>query len=329
MKNVCIVGCGAISGVHAEAIKKSENARLYAVCDVDAEKMKRYNVQQRYTDFGAVLEDNKIDSVHICTPHYLHYDMIKQAIAHKKSVVCEKPAVMKPDELDELSASDGAENICCVLQNRLNPCAEMMYGIIKSGESGTVKCAKGIMTWYRGADYYASGAWRGHYATEGGGVLINQALHTLDLLCLFTGGAQSVQASSARWLKASAETEETVTAQLNLRCGGRGIFFATTCYGENPLPEIEVCCENMTLEYRGGRLYRNGVLIAEDRRVTGEKAYWGTMHDKLISDFYDRGRYIGIKDCADTLMNMFAMYESMHSGGAETPVRRTIREVKL
>ena len=316
MKNVCIVGCGAISGVHAEAIKKSENACLYAVCDTDAEKMKRYNVRH-YSDYNAVLEDNDIDSVHICTPHYLHYDMIKQAIAHNKSVVCEKPAVMQRRELDELLTLDGAENVCCVLQNRLNPCAEMMYNLIKSGESGAVKCAKGIMTWYRGADYYALGAWRGHYSTEGGGVLINQALHTLDLLCLFTGGAQSVRANSARWLNASAETEESVMAQLNLRCGGRGIFFATTCYGENPLPELEVCCENMTLEYRGGKLYKDGVLIAEDKRITGEKAYWGTMHDKLISDFYDRNRYIGIKDCADTLSTMFAMYESMQSGGTE------------
>lgn len=320
MKNVCIVGCGAISGVHAAAVERAENARLYAVCDINAAQTEKYGVLH-YTDYDAVLADKNIDSVHICTPHYLHYEMIKKALAAKKNVVCEKPAVMTRAELDALLSSDGADGVCCVLQNRLNPCARKLNEMIKSGAAGAVKCAKGIMTWYRGADYYASGGWRGYYATEGGGVLINQAVHTLDLLCLLTGGAESVQANSARWLKASAETEETVMAQLNLRCGGRGIFFATTCYGENPLPEIEICCENMTFSYRGGNLYKDGEIIAEDIYMTGEKAYWGAMHDKLISDFYDKGKYIGIKDCADTLRTMFAIYESAKSEGTEISVR--------
>lgn len=71
----------------------------------------------------------------------------------------------------------------------------------------------------------------------------------------------------------------------------------------------------MTFEYHGGKLYKDGTLIAEDNCITGEKAYRGTMHDKLISDFYDRDKYIGIKDCENTLSTIFAMYESMKSGG--------------
>ena len=107
MKNVCIVGWGAIGPIHAASLEKCEKANFYAVCDTDYEKIKNcrknYSVSE-YTKFDIMLRDEKIDVIHICTPHYLHYEMTEKALAAGKSVVCEKPAVMTAEELYELIA---------------------------------------------------------------------------------------------------------------------------------------------------------------------------------------------------------------------------------
>ena len=110
MKNVCVVGYGAIGPIHAAAIEKTDQARLYAVCDIVPEKLeqcqKEYDVVT-YTDFDEMLLDKNIDSVHICTPHYLHFAMIKKALATGKDVLCEKPVTMTQAEFEELLKTDG------------------------------------------------------------------------------------------------------------------------------------------------------------------------------------------------------------------------------
>ena len=112
MKNVCIVGYGSIGPVHANALKNADQARFYAVCDVDAEKRKvcreTYGVKE-YDDFDKMLQDEDIDSVHICTPHYLHFEMIKKALAAGKDVVTEKPVTITKEEYAALLELEGAE----------------------------------------------------------------------------------------------------------------------------------------------------------------------------------------------------------------------------
>ena len=135
MKKICITGYGNIGPVHAAAIAKTENAKLYAVCDVDAECRKRcekaYGVIG-YDDFDEMLKDENIDSVHICTPHYLHYEMAVKALKAGKTVVAEKPVTMKKEEYEKLLGNELAENVCVVLQNRLNPCAETLKELVDS-----------------------------------------------------------------------------------------------------------------------------------------------------------------------------------------------------
>ena len=117
MKNVCIVGYGAIGPIHADAIVKTQNANFYAVCDIDPKAVK--NCLQKhsvivYNDFDEMLCDTNIDSVHICTPHYLHYEMIEKALNAGKSVVCEKPIVMTEQELEKLYDLPQNDRICVV-----------------------------------------------------------------------------------------------------------------------------------------------------------------------------------------------------------------------
>ena len=313
MKNVCIIGYGAIGPVHADAIEKTENARLYAVCDTNPQKVEickeKYDVVG-YTDIDEMLQDENIQSVHICTPHYLHFDMIKKSLAAGKDVVVEKPVTMTRSEFDELLTLENADKVCVVLQNRLNPAVSKLKEIAENGEFGKITGAKGVLTWSRDAEYYAQDEWRGKYKTEGGGVLINQAVHTLDYFSYIAGGADSVKAQMANFSIDEIEVEDTVSASLKLKNGTKGVFFATNAYSTDSAPVFEVLFENGKAEYTDGKLFVDGKVIAEDSKPEIGKAYWGMGHIALIKRFYDSGEYFSLNDVKNTMYTMFAMYES-------------------
>ena len=317
MKNVCIVGYGAIGPVHAKALEMVEQAKLYAVCDIDVGKRalckEKYDVLE-YDDFDDILQDKDIDAVHICTPHYLHFEMVKKALAAGKDVVVEKPVTMTREEFGALQELEGVERVCVVLQNRLNPCVQKLKEIIESGELGAVKAAKGILTWHRDKAYYEGGAWRGKWATEGGGALINQAVHTLDYFCYLIGDVKSVKANMSNYsLEGVIEVEDTVTAYLELEDGVKGIFFATNAYSENSAPFFEVSFEKGTARYMDKKLWVNGELLAEDAVPSTGKAYWGNSHTPLLKKYYDEHKYFTVADAKKTMETVFAMYESAYS----------------
>ncbi len=320
MKKVCVVGYGAIGPNHAAAVQQTETARLYAVCDIDPERAARcvtqYGVKD-YRDFSEMLQDTAIDAVHICTPHYLHFSMIRDALAAGKQVVAEKPITMTREEFEQLLALDGADKVCCVLQNRLNPCIRAMKQIAQSGELGKAVTARGLLTWEKDMDYYNHDAWRGKWATEGGGVLINQAVHTMDFFNYITGDVQSVRAVMANFDLPEIEVEDTLSAFLRLESGGRGVFFASNAYGVNAAPMFEVVFEKGSLRYEARKLFRDGVLIEQDEQPSCGKGYWGMGHMGLIKDFYDRGVYFSLQDVKRTMDCVFAMYDSARQGGRE------------
>ena len=314
MKNVCIVGYGAIGPVHAKALEMVEQAKLYAVCDIDAGKRalckEKYDVLE-YDDFDIMLQDEDIDSVHICTPHYLHFEMIKKALAADKDVVVEKPVTMTREEFEALQELEGVERVCVVLQNRLNPCVQKLKEIVESRELGTVKAAKGILTWHRDKAYYESGAWRGKWATEGGGLLINQAVHTLDFFCYLIGEVKSVKANMFNYsLSDVIEVEDTFTAYLGFEHDVNGVFFATNAYAENSAPFFEVSFEKGTARYMDKKLWVNGELLEEDTAPSTGKSYWGNSHTTLLKKYYDEHKYFTVADAKGTMETVFAMYES-------------------
>ena len=313
MKKATIVGYGAIGPIHALALEKTQNARLYAVCDTDPAKRslcrERYGAVE-YEDFEAMLGDPQIDSVHICTPHHLHYEMIRRALAAGKTVVTEKPVTRTRQEWEALLALPGAERVCVVLQNRLNPCIRRLKQLAEDGSLGRVKSVRALLTWIRDRAYYESGSWRGKWATEGGGLLINQAIHTLDFFSYIVGDIRGVRADMCNHtLEGIIEVEDTLAAHLEFADGVKGVFFATNGYGENSAPVFEVSFERGTAVYMDQKLWVDGVLTAEDAPASAGKDYWGSGHERLISRFYDEGKYFSLSDAANTMETMFAMYE--------------------
>lgn len=327
--NICIVGYGAIGKVHAAAISKIDGAELYGICDIDKERADRgaaeYNATAYY-DFADVIADKSIESVHICTPHYLHFEMIKDAADAGKKVVCEKPVVMKENEFDLLLSDYANADILPILQNRTNKSICEMKRIIDTDTSiGKLIGAKGILTWHRTADYYNSAAWRGTVAYEGGGVLINQAVHLLDLMIYAGGEINEVSAKSANYsLKGVIETEDTVDARLLFKNGATGIFYATAAYCEDSPFQLELKFENTTLSYYKKSLYRDDKLICTDSSDFVGKKYWGNGHEKVISDYYCHN--IGLRpiDIQNTMYTMFAIYNSAASSSAPTKVKTFI-----
>lgn len=169
-----IIGCGAIHEIHARAIAGSEFGELIAVADIVEEKAKASgskNNCEYYTDYKKLLEDERIDVVHICTPHYLHSQTSIDVMRSGKNVFTEKPMAINCDtalEMIKVSEETGKKLGVC-FQNRYNSTSIRLKEILDSGKVGRIIGAKAFVTWFRDEKYYTESGWRGTWEKEGGG----------------------------------------------------------------------------------------------------------------------------------------------------------------
>ena len=298
MKNGCIVGCGAISPMHAEALVLSDYGKLYGVCDTDpqkAEAMARKYVAEVYSSFEQVIEDKDIDVVHICTPHYLHTPMAKTALSAGKAVVLEKPVAISKGELEDLLAfvqKNGYEDkVTVMFQTRRNTCVQKMQSLLKEDKSlGSLLGIIAHLSWKRDEQYYASGDWRGTWKYEGGGVLINQAIHTIDLMLLLAGPVKQMFANASNRIIKNIEVEDTADVLIEFESGARGVLTATNGHSTTTPATIELQFENGILRYADHTLYSiKGVdieVLCHDEDVFYGKDCWGNGHADAIDSFY-------------------------------------------
>ncbi len=323
--NVCIVGFGTIAVVHAEALRSIDNIKLYGICDIIKERAdnaaNKYNCKAFY-NFDECVTDENVDCIHICTPHYLHFEMIKKTIENGKKVVVEKPVVMSSDELENLYKNYSDFSIYPIIQNRTNSSVIKLKNIIENDSSiGKLISSRGILTWSRDETYYNADEWRGTKAYEGGGVLINQAVHTLDLMIYLGGNIKNITASmSNKSLKGVIEVEDTVDALFEYENGAKGIFYATNAYSESSPVFLEFRFENALFRYADGKLYKNNELICEDEKNVLGKLYWGAGHERTFVDLYENNKFFSLDDIKNTMQTMFAIYESATKDGCEISV---------
>lgn len=319
MKNVCIVGYGAIGPVHAQALSGMKEVLLYGICDIKKERADKgaaeYGCKAFYS-FEECLLDEKIDSIHICTPHYLHFEMIEKSLSAGKVVVTEKPVTMTQEEFANLLANYEGKPVYPVMQNRTNTCITTLKKILEEDtELGNLIAIKGVLTWHRDASYYESEAWRGTLEYEGGGVLMNQAVHTLDLMIYLAGDVKSVSATTSnKSLRNVIEVEDTVDALIKFENGATGIFYATNAYGKNSKPQIELEFKHASFQYINNALYRDGEFICKNDHKFSGKDYWGSGHGRLLYNIYTGQGAFLVEDVKNTMLTMFAMYESAEKG---------------
>ncbi|MNO14701.1 Inositol 2-dehydrogenase [compost metagenome] len=292
-----IIGCGAIAPLHAKAILSMEGARLVAVADSDPERAAQ--AAQEYgceavIDYKQLLGRTDIGVIHLCTPHHLHEPMAEEFLRAGQHVLTEKPMALDVPSARRLQEAAAASKgqLGVVFQNRYNDASIRIKETIDSGMLGRLICMKGIVTWHRSGAYYTESSWRGKWATEGGGVLINQTIHTLDLLQWFGGEIGSVQGSvTTDVLNEVIEVEDTAHACILFKNKVRGLFYGTNAYSVNSPVEMELVFEQGTLLLRRDCLYlwkdgHEALLSGPLSTAVEGKSYWGTSHKRLIRDFY-------------------------------------------
>ena len=284
MKNA-IIGLGSIGKVHTRVVRELFGEPS-AVCDVDASRFDGYDGIPQYSDYKLMLDEICPDVVHICTPHYLHAEMIIECLKRDINVLCEKPMCIKNDEIDAIleAEKNSKAKLGICLQNRYNASNAYVKDYLANKN---IVAANGNVIWHRGVSYYRSGDWRGKWDTEGGGVLINQALHTLDLMQWIVGMPNKVTANIANMtLKGEIEVEDSAFA---IYSGASSfVFFATLGSQKDFDVEINIRTDSEKIKVLPNSVVVNGetVTFTTDDTVYGKLCY-GSGHKRLIADFYD------------------------------------------
>ncbi len=286
-----IIGLGGISNVHSKVLLE-QGHQIVAVCDNDKSRLEKFPLSKQYTDYLQMIEQTEIDVVHICTPHYLHAQMIIDCLSRGINVLCEKPLCISLEDGEKIVsvAKASKAKFGVVHQNRYNPASVFVKDYLKKNPPLT---GIAFVAWNRDKSYYDADAWRGKQKTEGGGVLINQALHTLDLLQWYLGMPSEVSAiSTSLKLKEVIEVEDTVCATFSK--GSEFQFFATNCAITDFPIEITIKTENDIIRLYPDSVNLNGNPVdltqveakCNSRRAYGKKCY-GSGHSALFADFYD------------------------------------------
>ncbi len=286
-----IIGLGVIGQLHYDAIKDA-GGEIVAVCDIDIEKAKKFMAEKGfsaplYQDYTELIDKVKPDVVHICTPHYLHADMLIYALERNVNALCEKPICIKKDDyqriLDAEKNSKAQLGIC--FQNRYKNTNKYVVNLLK--DQNPVN-AVATVAWNRGKEYYGSGPWRGKKATEGGAALINQAIHTLDLMLSFCGNPVEIQAIQDNFhLKGIIDVEDIIAIKMKTEKGGF-IMTATTASQADMAVLIQIKTPDYRILMDGNDVYVNGekVNIEQDNGFAIKECY-GLGHFPLVQDFYD------------------------------------------
>ena len=237
-----VIGIGNMGTSHVKHLKegKVEGAELVAVCDTNPDRLKwvKENLGEEILTFEnaeALFEARVIDAVFIATPHYDHPTLAIQAFKYDLHVLIEKPAGVYTKQVREMNeAAEKSDKVFGIMYNqRTNPLYQKLKDLIQSGELGEIKRTNWIITnWYRPQSYYDAGGWRATWEGEGGGVLLNQDPHQLDLWQWICGMPKRVRAFAGFGKYHNIEVEDDVTAYVEYENGATGVF--VTCTGEAP-----------------------------------------------------------------------------------------------
>ena len=327
MINSLIIGLGVIGKVHISAITSLKNARLIAICDTDASKKESVpEGVQFFTNLDEILSKEKINAAHVCLPHFLHYPVAKKIAQAGINIFAEKPLALNSAEGAEYCKLEKQFNvkICLCLQNRLNSTTESLYGMLRSGEYGRVTGVHGAVAWFRSKEYYEAGPWRGIMAEAGGGCMINQAIHTMDLMQYFAGSPiVSIKGNIGQVLDYGIEVEDTATGRINFENGAQGLFTASIANYRDEQVEISVRTEKADFVLRDRKLFRimNGseeLIITDSADFAGKQVY-GSSHVRLIEKFYraletNGSDYIHPEEGMPSLRMIDAIRESSKTG---------------
>jgi predicted dehydrogenase len=229
-----IIGSGMIAGLHAKAIEAMEGGTLHSVYNHRAEGAVRLAAAHgvaAHSDLTEFLADPELEIVTICTPSGAHFEPALAALEAGKHAICEKPLEVTTARIDHMMsvASARGRTLASVLNRRFNPAMEAMKMAVEEDRFGRLCSASCYVKWFRDQAYYDSADWRGTVALDGGGVLMNQAIHAIDSLLLLAGPVAWVRADSACLAHERIEVEDIGVAIIGFENGARGVIEGSTC----------------------------------------------------------------------------------------------------
>jgi len=323
MTTAAVIGCGDVSVVHFEAIEALPGIELVAVGDVDpvaaTRAAERYGVPS-FAGHTELLAAMRPDVVHISTPHDQHVPPALDCLAAGVNVIVEKPVAHTRSEAERLVAAaerPGAPKIGVCFQNRYNATSQAMADLLASGQVGSVLGGSATICWHRPPAYYESRPWRGQVERSGGGVLINQAIHSVDLLQWLLGEVREVRGRASRLAIDGVDVEDTAHVVLDHDGAVRSVLFATNASATDSPVTVEIVTEgaelflrrDLTVRYADGR-----VEVTPERQATSSgRSSWGLSHRLLIADFYARLSepepfWIGPREAAKSLDILSRVY---------------------
>jgi len=320
--------------MHIYPVNALESCELIAVCDNKEDRAKAWAKEvgcKHYVDYKEMIDKENLDVVHICTPHYLHPPMTIYAIEKGCHVLTEKP--MATNFEDSVAMVDAAEKhgkiLGVIFQNRYNPGSVLAKKMMDSGEMGKVQGAKLNVTWMRTDEYYSKSDWKGTWDKEGGGVMIDQAIHTFDLLrWLMEAKMEYVNCHYTNRTHTSIEVEDVADGVIKFDNGVLASFYTINYYSEDSAVELELHCENghinikadvCAVSMKDGRKFIADKQPGETFPYGSVKSYWGVSHIKQIDAFYQsliKGErpFIDGRDALETMRLIFGLYDSGRDG---------------
>ena len=240
-----VVGVGVIASFHAKAIAEIPGAKLSACTDVVPERSASFA-----SEYGAravdsvdeMIAGDLVDAVIICTPSGLHLEPALAAAAAGKHLVIEKPLEIRPERCDQIiaAARKNGVKVAGIFPSRFSDGAKLLKAALDAGRFGTLSVADAAVKWHRGEEYYAQAGWRGTWKLDGGGALMNQSIHAVDLVQWLSGGISEVSAYAATLAHEGLEVEDTAAAAVRHGNGALGTITGTTASWPGWAKRIEV-----------------------------------------------------------------------------------------
>ncbi|MGH8869747.1 MAG: Gfo/Idh/MocA family protein [Actinomycetes bacterium] len=349
-----ILGCGVIGRHHASMLAAlQDEARAAVVVDRGAETAEKVAAEHgcaATTSYAEALARPDVDVVTVCLPSGLHADAAVAALEAGKDVLVEKPVDITLEAADRLAAAQRAtgRTVGVVSQHRFDESAQVLHRAVTAGRLGRLTSGSAQISWWRSRAYYDSGAWRGSWALDGGGALMNQGIHTIDLLCWMLGEPAEVVAYTGRLAHEGIEVEDTGAATVRFANGALGSVLGTTAaypglttrlqvhgdrgsavIDDDRLAYFHAAPEGEAYGLAGawGDLGNQAASVLPDQTggptAGGDPAALSDAHLRQIRDFLDARRdgrppLVGVAEARVPLALVLGIYESARTG---RPVR--------
>ena len=278
-----IIGLGVIAEFHVKALAEMSGCRFAAGFDTvpgRAESFCAANGGKPYTSMEAFLADSDVDIVTVATPSGLHLDGALAALKAGKHVIVEKPLEITGERCDQIiaEAEKRGLRVGTVFPSRYHEAPVLVKKAIQSGRFGKIVLADAQIKWWRSQEYYDSGKWRGTWQFDGGGALMNQGIHGIDLLQWFMGPVTEVSAFTATLAHERIEVEDTAAAALRFANGALGIIEGSTGAYPGFLKKLEICGS------------RGSVILEEENIITWSFDKEESGDEEIRSKFRNAGK---------------------------------------